>query len=143
MANQVQCPHCGGFKIDSKNFRIDPTTGNSIASGCGKFVLYFMLAVSGYMMVGLFGAFIDQWGLALFGLGGLILFIFIITFLKKNRQAEKRAYTLFKYHCNLCGYNWDWRVGEMLPEVHVRPDLISKGEQRLEEERQQRDPRLR
>jgi hypothetical protein len=45
--------------------------------------------------------------------------------------------TIYHYTCSLCGYKWPWRTGEPLPPVQIRPDLIAKGEERLEQERRQ------
>jgi transposase-like protein len=41
---------------------------------------------------------------------------------------------LYRYLCHLCGYRWTWRTGTPYPPVTVRPDLIAKGEQKLQEE---------
>ena len=46
--------------------------------------------------------------------------------------------TTYYYSCALCGYQWSWQVGTPWPNVQVRPDLITKGEQRLQEEAAER-----
>jgi hypothetical protein len=153
MATQVRCPNCGGYKINSKKIRMDPRTGNSIAPKFIKVILYLGLPFLGlFIVVGLLaiisqvflgGDFSIDIFMFLLGVVGLIFFIASIKALRIYSQTEKLAYILYKFNCILCGYIWDWQMGEKWPEVHVRPDLIAKGEQRIEEERLQRDPRLR
>jgi len=45
----------------------------------------------------------------------------------------------YKHECLLDGYRWERREDEPPPEVHVRPDLIAMGEQRLAEERRRQE----
>jgi hypothetical protein len=54
------------------------------------------------------------------------------------REARKlpqhKLMAVHHFECAICGYRWSWADGEPLPPVTVRPDLISKGSQRLQEE---------
>jgi len=54
-------------------------------------------------------------------------------------QISKEAITGYRYYCNICGNRWQWDVGTSLPRVTLRPDLIQKGEQRLEDERRKQE----
>jgi len=42
------------------------------------------------------------------------------------------------YYCNLCENRWQQGYGIPDPEIHMRPDLILAGEQRLQEAERQR-----
>jgi predicted RNA-binding Zn-ribbon protein involved in translation (DUF1610 family) len=50
-----------------------------------------------------------------------------------GRRSSPKSRT-YSYSCTLCGYQWSWQLGTPWPSVTVRPDLIAKGEQRLEKE---------
>lgn len=50
-----------------------------------------------------------------------------------GRRATTKTKT-YTYLCHLCGYQWVWQSDQPWPQVNVRPDLIAKGEQKLEEE---------
>jgi hypothetical protein len=60
-----------------------------------------------------------------FGVGILII-------LYKLRKKPKNGFN--EYVCRLCNQVWIWKPGTPYPEVHVRPDLIAKGEKKLREE---------
>jgi hypothetical protein len=134
MANQVQCPNCGGYKVNEDVIGIDSKTGKSfpVLGYCGFVVLLMVI----YVMVG------ALW-LAVYGnkpttSSCLMSTVFILLFFwgtYKFNKREKRAWNLYKYECKLCGYQWEWREGQPRPTVNVRPDLIEKGEQRLEQQR--------
>jgi len=68
--------------------------------------------------------------------GALAMIVFIAIFLRL--PGVKKIATRYWYRCYLCGYEWSWRSDEPKPQVTIRPDLIAKGEQRLEEERKKR-----
>jgi hypothetical protein len=60
---------------------------------------------------------------------------------KRGRVTEIEKVEVGKsydYYCQLCGYRWTWRTGEPQPRINLRPDLIAKGNQRLEEEEKKR-----
>ncbi len=135
MSNQVQCPNCGGYKVSQNIDRIDPATGNMVGSGgCGIAVLFsilgFALAIYGTMSG---NSVIGFSGTALMVLVGFPLIVWLEI---KKGQSQKRAYNLYNYQCNLCGYQWSWREGQPKSKVNIRPDLIERGEQRLEKEHQ-------
>jgi hypothetical protein len=149
MSNQVQCPSCGGYKVDGKVFRIDPSTGKPpISLGCGfifQMILLwtFLLMVEVVLMTIIFPGDHQNTSGTIMGLVAYVLpFVVIIPFYRRQsvkiNEAKKRAYNLYDYRCNLCGYNWQWREGQPRPKVKVKPGLIAKGEQRLEEEEEQR-----
>lgn len=134
MANQVQCPSCGGYKSDSTLTLIDPKTGKKVPSTtCGGIILVIAIAFLG-------GQGIAPFIPSDFGIPFIVLTLAIVLFLSYKiattpTAAEKRATSHYKYHCNICGYKWEWHEGQPRPKVNVRPDLIAQGEQRLEEER--------
>jgi hypothetical protein len=138
MANQVQCPNCGGFKIDQNIYQIDPSTGKRIASGCGTWFLEFVVSI----VLGLiFSALTQNESMIIVVVPLVFIPLYIWSEIKRSR-AKARSYNIYNYECKLCGYKWAWREGTPLPIINIRPDLIAQGEQRLEEERRQRDPRL-
>ena len=61
----------------------------------------------------------------IFGLG-----ILIILYKKRNKPKDGST----SYKCHLCDYAWTWKPGTPSPEIHVRPDLIAKGEKKLRRE---------
>ena len=54
-----------------------------------------------------------------------------------GRRANTRT-NIFSYTCELCGYKWSWTSGNSWPTVHVRPNLIASGAQKLEDEEKRR-----
>lgn len=54
--------------------------------------------------------------------------------------SPSKSYT--EYRCDICGYEWKLKRGEVGPEVKIRPDLMHKGEQRLREEEEARRRRM-
>jgi len=130
MSNQLQCHNCGGYKLESNLTEIDPKTGNKVGSSC--FPLFF-----GVVILPVF--FIGSW--LVVGYQGenayiivLVWFVWLIWSSIATSQAKKRAYNLYNFHCNLCGYRWQWREGKPWPEVKVQPNLIAAGARRLEKE---------
>lgn len=137
MSSRPQCPNCGGYKIDQSTNRIDPKTGQKVPSAIlGPIVLILLLGAVA-MCVGVATDGGPATGVAIvlmlaIGFGAMIWFSM------RKSQAEARAYVLHSYYCNICGNRWNLREGESWPEVHVRPNLITKGQERLEEEEKQR-----
>jgi len=56
-----------------------------------------------------------------------------------RKVKDKTVGVRYRSSCQLCGYQWYWKLGDSRSEVNVRPDLIGKGAQKLEEERQQKE----
>lgn len=61
-----------------------------------------------------------------------------------GRRANTRT-KLYYYHCQLCGYNWQWDFaqGKSWPSVQADTALIAKGEQKLQEEERKRQQQQR
>lgn len=150
MSDQVQCPNCGGYKIDGKILRVDPSTGQVIKyGGCFLVVITIMLYVGAVQCLWFLLFFLGEKifsgveinpaiGLLAIAATFVLPFFVVIPFYIERNAAKKRAYNLYVYHCNLCGYDWQWREGQPRPKVSVQPDLIEKGEQRLQEEDERR-----
>jgi len=141
---QVQCPNCGGFKIDEGRIESDPTTGKKVSiSGCGSWVAGIVVAV--IAMACIAQAFAspsygspryDQATANLLGYGSLAfaigLGVLVVVLMERGRiTALARANTIYNYYCQICGYRWSWRAGDPLPQVTVRPDLIAKGSEKF------------
>ncbi len=125
MSNQEQCPSCGGYKSDSVLTLIDPKTGKEVKSAtCGGIIMVIMIAFVVGQGIGFFIP-TDFW------IPFVILIIAIVLFLSYKiattpTAAEKRATSHYKYHCNICGYNWEWHEGQPRPKVNVRPEFLAK-----------------
>jgi len=50
MSNQLQCPNCGGYKLESNLTEIDPKTGNKVGSSC--FPLFFGVVILPVFFIG-------------------------------------------------------------------------------------------
>lgn len=131
MSEQVQCPHCGGYKVSTETVLIDRKSGQRVQSGCGFLIFVFLgLFVALFLLVASDAALLSWLGVG----SALILLPFAILDEAHYRKADK----IDKYFhtCQLCGYEWRRRADEPLPQVTEGPDLVAKGAQRLEEERQ-------
>jgi hypothetical protein len=121
MSDQVQCPNCGGYRVQTTgvekiwNREVVYLSEDEIKQRKRRIIIF---------------------GIFTFGLGFLL-------FSGKHAQEQLRSGTLYKdkdvgeiYHftCWICGYKWDWQTGTPKPTIKVRPDLIAAGEQRLREE---------
>lgn len=145
---QVQCPNCGGFKVSGEKIHIDPKTKRKIStSGCGSWViaslLWLCLMIAGGAIFGNTSTSDDNRlaGVLYLGCVGLSFVIPIVglVLMERNRSDTlAKAITTYKYSCLLCGYAWEWHEGEPWPEAHIRPDLIAKGEERLQAEAAER-----
>jgi len=147
MANQVQCPNCGGYKVSFSQKDIFEKRAYSVYDPKNwkgwHLVLIFLAIVLVLMAVGgeslrLFIVVFCSVPLIL----SLIIFIpkllWAIIFQKGQMRIKEKSGVLYNFSCQLCGYKWEWSTGQPEPEIHVRPDLIAKGEQRLREEEERR-----
>lgn len=138
MSNQLQCPNCGGYKLESGLTKINPKTGKKLGSGCSA--VFWMSVVVTVISIGVYNAF-DE-GIAN---GMMIMIVFPLLLIGgawygiASGLAKNRAYNLYNFRCNLCGYRWEWQQGTPYPKVNVRQDLIAQGEQLLEEKRKQQE----
>lgn len=148
---QVQCPNCGGYKVDTEvktheqgtNVELDRRLGvvplilGALGIPCSLLFLIAMFTpdISGSIDV--------AWDSVLGGVGGLILAGFLVfvgvAVLRKIARSEK----VQRHHniCQLCGYAWVWTPGDPLPVVTERPDLIAAGLQRLAKEAEEEEKR--
>jgi hypothetical protein len=141
MIDQVQCPNCGGYKVNGEKETIKVKTYEpmprtlAIRQAIGMFVfaafLVFLAMITSATTVLLFCA------------SGFVLFGLITLAPNAKISKEEIVGTVWHYNCLLCGYKWDWDTRTPKPEVQVRPDLIAKGEQKLEEERKRREEEYR
>jgi hypothetical protein len=146
---QVQCPNDGGYKVSTEIVYLDPKTGRELYDPSGCIWLFFVgtvgiiLALGGVVVAliedhevtfeNIFATIVCLIFCALAAITGLIHYARESSYYKKVNKIIK-----YKHECLLCGYKWERREDEPLPEVHVRPDLIAKGAQRLEEEATER-----
>lgn len=64
-----------------------------------------------------------------FAVSAIVVFVAVA-----RAMAMSKWPTVYERTCLLCGYEWLWEPGEPQPKVHVRPDLIQLGAQRLAKE---------
>jgi DNA-directed RNA polymerase subunit RPC12/RpoP len=131
MSGQVQCPHCGGFKVTIESSdRIDKKTG--LRYGSGELDIFDFSKSEVFFLAVL-----------LFPLWLAIVIVIVPFHILHERSVPKDVIWEYSYVCNLCGYKWIWQDNEPLPQIQIQPELISKGEQLLEEERQRREKEYR
>ena len=144
---QVQCPNCGGYRVNEERVHTDPKTNRNVSEsgGCGDWIRAFVAGVAAFFVIGgciggeLFGvkttdASYGTWVYATLFLSVALGIAALVITRRARRAALARADTTYNYYCLLCGYRWSWRPGTPLPNVQVRPELIAKGEQKLAEE---------
>jgi hypothetical protein len=54
--------------------------------------------------------------------------------LSSTHTEKAQIGMLYNYECRLCGYEWEWRSNTPRPVAIVRPELIARGAQKLEED---------
>ena len=133
---QVQCPNCGGYKIQLKK---EPIWTKKLLPwehrkqgmlwGVGTVLVVCIIAVL-IPRTGVIDGILACIGV--FAILGILSLLFMPT-------QRVMSGTIYHFTCDLCGYRWDWVEGTPLPEIHIRPDLIAKGEQRLAEERRRQE----
>lgn len=143
---QVQCPNCGGYRVSEETAYYSDSAGKHLANdptaptGCSLLVV--AVGVAMFMVVQDTTIKIVGILLVLLASGALVGMLGLTRMIG---SANKGLHRVNKYACLLCGYRWEWHQGDPLPSVTVRPDLIQKGEQRLqaeEEERRKREEAL-
>jgi len=128
----AQCPHCGGYRVTVETAHITRSGVEFKNVGCNTL---FGLGLGVFILI-CGGAVISN-GSYLGGCLVLLLGIAIIVGVVMLHLKILSVATGYKYECLLCGKRWILNSGDDQPSVTVRPDLIARGEQRLEEERQQ------
>jgi len=112
--SKVQCPNCGGYK-------------SSKAEGDSRPVVLLLV-----LLLLLTPMLTEPVGIPIY----VMLCVAVFTF-AWSRRPPRDLYT-----CDICGYEWKLVIGEPGPEVQSRPDLIQKGEQRLQEQEDERRRRM-
>lgn len=146
MSNQVQCPNCGGYRVETVNKADNKVTNREHTD------FWFYILIGGG--ISLAAAIIFVWGIydsfhrwrSHPVIAAEVVIPIVLTLIGllamnagwRHSKADQKNLILHYYHtCWLCGYRWNRRADEPLPEVRIRPDLIAKGEQRLQEEARQ------
>ncbi len=141
MSNQAQCPNCGGYKVSTQNKTViaveeQRRTRNWLMPIIFFGVMTVWITISGLSVSVVGGV----------GCGGIfLLFSALLLYYEWKNENKKGGYIIrvptivkYDYYCDLCGYSWSWQSDDPLPEVHIRPDLIANGAQKLEQEEEQR-----
>ncbi|MEK7354555.1 MAG: hypothetical protein AABZ77_08635 [Chloroflexota bacterium] len=123
MSDQMQCPNCGGFRVETKQERKFNPTGNYIPINRAIRIIGIPILILGF-----------PFALPSLLFSEKIRDDFYEEVIKGRRKEIKYTTTIYHCNCNLCYYKWDWDVRDPKPEAHVRPDIIQKGAKKLEEE---------
>ncbi len=113
MEENIQCPNCGGYKVENKG------DGSYSYKGCAiGAALLLAIPTFGFSLV-----------LALLAL-----------FIPDQKPREDGS---IEYLCELCGYKWFHTPGTPWPAINVRPELIREGSEKLKQEGEERRRRMR
>lgn len=127
---QVQCPNDGSYKVRVETTIIDRKNGKTVVNpGWGGWIFIAVFFAASIAMIFVIHPFC--------GIVEILVCLLLAWGLHSMNNEYAKAVKIQKYDCEciICGYKWTRRADEPLPQVTVRPDLIAKGEQRLEEER--------
>ncbi len=137
MNEQPQCPNCGGYKISTRA-RIRGYTYTQRPMGARMYTLHLAAFSSVLLLLLVELMYIFRVNL---GLAALVTAVFagLILWSKgvRSRLFERKyldrvpVNAVYRHHCELCGYEWVWRTGTPRPEIHVRPQLVMQGAERL------------
>jgi hypothetical protein len=149
MTGQVQCPNCGGYKTETHTTLVDKKSGRPLIIH-PKAAMWMVFSATVFCLFGFLTLVLNLviWKAqspwlcsgSMF-LASIILFVLPMLEYGLKRpwsEAGYEVYQVYHYRCYLCGYEWSRREDEPLPPVTVRPDLIAKGAQKLEEEERER-----
>ncbi|MDP2673647.1 MAG: hypothetical protein Q8Q00_01930 [Dehalococcoidia bacterium] len=137
---QIQCCNCGGYKtswVSSRYFELKTGREGTPRGNWpwAAYTLWFLgaLVVAIPVTVGL-----AQGDPSSFG-GLLVLALWSAPFLaiaywNETKPRKEMLREECGYSCDICGYTWTSGQGEPAANITVRPDLIAKGNQLLEEE---------
>jgi hypothetical protein len=147
-----QCPRCGGDdfteKFESTGGRFFTVTVDPSSAGCMAILFQvFSLFGIGFVVLGvvvvtqLAQTAGDESTMILYRiLGcaavifGVLLTVCCIGWARSALNAGETPGT-YKFECRLCYNAWTLKPGDSWPKVHMRPDLIAAGKERLEKER--------
>jgi len=131
MPGQVQCPNCGGYRVEVANQLV--RAHETPLSGGRK--LFHFIVLQAFVALCVWLAFQPEYGfegtertMGLVALGILDVRV-TMSILEETRTHEST--TGYRYRCQLCGYLWEWQIGAPLPIARVRPDLIQAGSVQL------------
>jgi hypothetical protein len=140
MSTQIQCPNCSGYRVGIQNTKVIAIEERKRYAE--PFKLYFWPFVV-VLFISILAALI--WHVGGIIIGVILILVQIAGVLERVKKGTlgwyiERVPTIIKYdyYCHLCGYSWSWQSNDPLPEVHIRPDLIANGAQKLEQEEEQR-----
>jgi rubredoxin len=141
MLGQVQCPNCGGYKTKVTNVRsigdFEGVLSKKLPQpiGCLAFLVGLGLALGWQWW---FCSALLSGDILMPLIAGVSLLVGSILALRWLSSKYHEVAKEYSYECHLCGYQWTWRTDEPKSRVTVRPDLIVRGEQKLEEEERER-----
>jgi DNA-directed RNA polymerase subunit RPC12/RpoP len=112
---QVQCPGCGARGATAELELRDPRTGQVVPKGTGLANLAGVAALFllGNLANAIYGAASPVPALCL--TLGLTAVVWLGAMFWLTRR-QTRAARIHRYKCLTCGYRWEWREGEPLPE---------------------------
>lgn len=137
MSEHVQCPNCGSYKVDTRA-KIRGYAYRPRPMGTRLWFLYTVgfVGLNLLLMIELMYVFRLNLGIAAVVtavFAGLILWSKDVRSRLFKRQILDRIPVDGTYYnkCALCNYQWTWHTGTARPEIHVRPELVLQGADRL------------
>ncbi len=141
MAQQVQCPQCGGYKVVETNVI---KTKQKIVHEI-PFEKRKKEAITSAVILIPLGIFLMIVSFSGLGPGGLVFilillpmviipFIALLQLPKAKKEGVFRTHPIIEkvesieYLCNICGKRWNWYPGKPVPSIPTRPDLLVKAE---------------
>ena len=126
MNEQVQCPNCGGYRVVAFS-QITEKLPTKEYKPISPFWIWLIRI--GFVVI----CFV-AWGIPLL----LLLSSDIRRLIFTGQVTMIGKVVGYNYSCGLCNYRWSWIIGTPKPEVHIQPDLIKRGMQKLQEEDEER-----
>jgi hypothetical protein len=150
MADYVQCPNCGGYKVVTKEIKGRETKQEKfkfslgswlfVSFGCAAIIypgIYFLTIPFIFSTDKSLAESAKPFLIPAICIASLIPFIFSWARWKALKSLEREGkiislrYTVttgYNYSCNICGNQWSWMIGTPMPKIIVKPDLIAKVE---------------
>ena len=137
MSENTLCPNCGSYKVTTKSkIKGYAYVTRPMGSRAWMFNVAGFAGLHLLLMVQLMYIFRLNLGLA-----AIVVAVFagLILWSKGPRtRLFKRQYLdriptdgVYRHTCALCNYQWVWHTGTPKPTVHVRPELVMQGAERL------------
>jgi len=140
MSDQIQCPNCGGYKVETlkKEYKKESrsiTRTDRLRQAIGLMGIFWVCSLIGGVITAAMGE-TERLPSIVGAAVCLVPLMGLLVFSAKSRSIV--VATIYHFGCSLCGYRWSWEKGTPIPQANVKPDLIATGARKLEEEERRR-----